>query len=58
MKKIQTLQSLLQKHVASQVFIEKVFELVKCKRLFASFKKKNDWLHLHNIIVRMIADYM
>lgn len=40
MKKIQTLQSLLQKHVASQVLIEKVFELVKCKRLFALLKKK------------------
>ena len=40
MKKIQTLQSLLQKHVASQVLIDKVFESAKCKRLFASFKKK------------------
>ena len=58
MKKIQTLQSLLQKHVASQVLIEKVFESVKCKRLFASLKKKNDSLHFHNIVVGMIADYM
>ena len=40
MEKIQTLQSLLQKHVASQVLIEKVFESVKCKTLFASLKKK------------------
>ena len=36
MKKIQTLQSLLQK----QVLIEKAFELVKCNRLFASFTKQ------------------
>ena len=40
MKKIQTLQRLLQKHEAYQVLIEKMFELVKCKRFFASFGKK------------------
>ena len=39
MKKIQTVQSLLQK----QVLIEKAFELVKCNRLFASFTKHICW---------------